>query len=76
MTNVLTLYLHPLLLTDGHASTYTIALSIFETASKPGATPNQLHEGTAYGLFFSVIWAPIILLVRHFMSKKYEGIGY
>ena len=77
MTNVLTLYMHPYLLTNyDTSSTYTIALSIFQVAGNDGAMPTQLHQATAYGLFFSVIWAPIILLVRHFMSKKYEGIGY
>ena len=77
MTNVLTLYMHPYLLTNyDRSSTYTIALSIFQTAGNDGAMPTELHQVTAYGLFFSVIWAPIILLVRHIMSKKYEGIGY
>ena len=77
MTNVLTLYMHPYLLTNyDHSSTYTIALSIFQTAGNDNALPAELHQVTAYGLFFSLIWAPIILLVRHFLSKKYEGIGY
>ena len=77
MTHVLTLYLQPMLLIGGEGSnTYTIAYSIFEAASTPGATPGSIHKATAYGLFFSVIWAPIILLVRHFVSKKYDGIGY
>ena len=76
MTNVLTIYLHPYLLTNvDTSSTYSIAYSIFQ-ASKEGTMPVQQHQATAYGLFFSLIWAPIILLVRHFMSKKYEGIGY
>ena len=75
MTNVLTIYLHPYLLTNynGAASTYSISLSIFLDSK---GTPNRVHAATAYGLFFSLIWAPLILLVRHFMSKKYQGIGY
>ena len=77
MTNVLTLYMHPYLLTNyDRSSTYTIALSIFQTAGNDGAMPTELHQVTAYGLFFSLIWAPIILLVRHLLSKKYQGIGY
>ena len=77
MTHVITLYMHPYLLTNyDTASTYTIALSIFQTAGNDSAMPNELHQITAYGLFLSLIWAPIILVVRHFMSKKYEGIGY
>ncbi len=76
MTHVLTLYLHPYLLTYyDTSSTYTIALNIFQAAGD-GASYTQQHQATAYGLFFSLIWAPIILLVRHFMSKKYQGIGY
>ena len=77
MTHVLTLYMHPYLLTNyDTSSTYSIALSIFQTAGNDGAMPNELHQVTAYGLFFSLIWAPIILLVRHLLSKKYQGIGY
>ena len=76
MTHVLTLYLHPYLLTFyANDSTYSIALAIFES-SKPGTAPVKMHQVTAYGLFWSLIWAPLILLVRKFMSKKYEGIGY
>ena len=77
MTHVLTLYLQPMLLTSTeNVPTYTIAFKIFEDATTPGASQQTLSRATAYGLFFSLIWAPIILLVRHFMSKKYEGIGY
>ena len=77
MTHVLTLYMHPYLITNyDSASTYTIALNIFASAKDDNAFPYQLHEATAYGLFFSIIWAPLILLVRHLLSKKYEGIGY
>ena len=77
MTHVLTLYLQPMLLTSTEATnTYTIAYSIFEAASTPGADASSIHRATAYGLFFSLIWAPIILLTRHFVSKKYDGIGY
>ena len=77
MTHVLTLYLQPMLLLGSEGpNTYTIAYSIWESASAPGASGLSMYKATAYGLFFSLIWAPIILLVRHFASKKYEGIGY
>ena len=77
MTHVLTLYMHPYLLTNyDTSSTYSIALAIFQTAGNEGAMPTELHQVTAYGLFFSLIWAPLILLVRHLMSKKFDGIGY
>ncbi len=74
MTHVLTLYLHPLLLTEGDGYTWTIAYSIFESSKAGNA--RSLYDATAYGLFFSLIWAPVILLVRRIMSKKYQGIGY
>lgn len=77
MTHVLTLYLQPMLLhTNDNVNLYTISYHIFETSSTPGASAIDLHRATAYGLFFSLIWAPLILLVRHFASKKYSGIGY
>ena len=77
MTNVLTLYLQPYMLDSfgiGNYTTGTISWSIFE-ASKSGNTL-ELHRASAYGLFFSLIWAPVILIVRHFLSKKFEGVDY
>ena len=77
MTHVLTLYLQPMLISTNEGyGVGTIAYTIFDTDSTPGVRPKAIHQATAYGLFFSLVWAPIILLVRHFMSKKYEGIGY
>lgn len=74
MTNVLTLYLQPLLLTNGEGNTYTISLDIFlATASY---SPAQYCSAAAKGLLCSAIWAPVIMLVRHFMSKKYQGVDY
>lgn len=74
MTNVLTLYLQPYLITAGEGNTYTISLDIFmATASY---SPAQYTMAAAKGLLASVIWAPMILLVRHFMSKKYEDVDY
>lgn len=76
MTNVLTLYLQPYLLTNGTGSgnTFSIAMEIFyNTASGSPITRNQM---AAKGLLFSVIWAPIVLLIRNRMSKKYDGIDY
>ena len=58
----------------GNYTTYTISWSIFD-ASK-SYNDLQIRQASAYGLFFSVIWAPIIMLVRHFMSKKYEGVDF
>lgn len=78
MTNVLTLYLHPYLLTnatggiDGQA--ITIAMKIFvDTAS---GNPTTYGKASAMGLMFSVVWAPIIMLVRNKMSKKYDDVDF
>lgn len=76
LTNVLTLYLQPYLLTNGDDSwmTSTIAMEIFLGAS--GGKEVQYPQFAAKGLLFSVIWAPIVMLVRNRMSKKYDGIDF
>ena len=74
MTNVLTLYLQPLLLTsEDTAAAYTISMSIFLAAKGP---ETQYGKASAFGLMMSAIWAPAILLARHFLSKKFEGVDY
>ena len=74
MTNVLTLYLQPLLLTNAdNAAAYTISMSIFLDAAGDGSA---YGKAAAFGLMMSLIWAPVILLVRHFLSKKYQGVDY
>ncbi len=74
MTNVLTLYLQPLLLTNENtAAVYTISMSIFLDAAGDGSA---YGKASAFGLMMSLIWAPIILLTRKFLSKKYEGVDY
>ena len=74
MTNVLTLYLQPLLLTNAdNAAAYTISMSIFLDASGDGSA---FGKASAFGLLMSLIWAPIILLTRKFLSKKFEGVDY
>ncbi len=74
MTNVLTLYLQPLLLTNGEGNTYTISLDIF-LATK-SYSPAQYCAAAAKGLLCSAIWAPLILVVRHLLSKIYQGVDY
>lgn len=75
MTNVLTLYLQPMLLTgEGIASAYTISMSIFLDAASGDIS--RYGPATAFGLLMSLIWAPIILLTRRFLSKKYDGVDY
>lgn len=74
MTNVLTLYLQPLLLTnENNAAAYTISMSIFLDAAGDGSA---YGKASAFGLLMSVIWAPIILLTRKILSKKFEGVDY
>ncbi|MCH5160559.1 MAG: sugar ABC transporter permease [Clostridiales bacterium] len=75
LTNVLTLYLQPYLLTnEGSGNTGTIAMEIFtETASFNQA---KYNEAAAKGLLFSVVWAPIVLLARSRLSKKFSGVDF
>jgi ABC-type sugar transport system permease subunit len=76
MTNVLTLYLQPYLLTNGTGSglTYSLAMDIF--ISTASGQQSAYCTAAAEGLLFSVIWAPIVLLVRSKMSKKFDGIDF
>ncbi len=76
MTNVLTLYLQPYLLTNGTGSglTFSIAMEIFTNTAE--FNPVKYTEMAAKGLLFSVIWAPIVLLVRNRLSKKFSGVDF
>lgn len=74
MTNVLTLYLQPYLLANGEGITNTIAMEIFNSVGNPDT--NGVNETIAKGLLFSVIWAPIVLLVRNRLSKKYSDVDF
>ena len=76
MTNVLTLYLQPYLLVGdrGYALVDTIAMQIFNSVGTYDL--NAYGESAAKGLLFSVIWAPIVLLVRNRLSKKYADVDF
>lgn len=74
MTNVLTLYLQPLLITNGEGNTYTISLDIF--LATQSYQPVQYCTAAAKGLLCSAIWAPLILVVRNLMSKKFSEVDY
>lgn len=74
MTNVLTLYLQPLFLTNGEGNTWTISLQIWDSVSSN--EPKALCEAAAKGLIFSAIWSPIIMLTRNLMSKAYSEVDY
>lgn len=75
MTNVLTLYLQPYLLADGKGLTYSIAMEIFTNTSST-KDANIYNQMAAKGLMFSVIWAPIVMLVRNRMSRKYDDVDF
>ena len=74
MTNVLTLYLQPLFITNGEGNTWTISLEIWDSVST--SNPKALCEAAAKGLIFSAIWSPVIMLTRHFMSKPFSEVNY
>jgi len=74
MTNVLVLYLQPYLLTGGEANTYTIAMSIF--MSTASYSPVQYCEAAAKGLLFTVVWAPVVIIVRKLVSRCYSDVDY
>jgi len=74
MTSVLTVFLQPLLLTEGHpnGASSTISLAIFEAVSGRG----DLGFAAAFGLSMSLIFAPIIMITRHFLSKIWSGVEF
>lgn len=74
MTNVLTLYLQPYLLASERGSVDTIAMQIFNSVGTYDL--NAYGESAAKGLLFSVIWAPLVLLVRNRISKKYADVDF
>lgn len=74
LTNVLTLYLQPYLLTNGDGLTYSLAMEIFMNTAE--FNPIKYSQMAAKGLLFSVIWAPIVLLIRNRLSKKFSGVDF
>ncbi len=76
MTNVLTLYMQPYLLTEQGTKGYvsTIAMEIFVAAGANNPATNA--QMAAKGLLFSLIWAPIVLIVRKQVSKKYSDVDF
>lgn len=68
MTSILTLYIQPVLFE--YNFTETIAGTIFNGVNQG---QNQYPYFSALGLFFSFIFAPLILLARKFLSKKYSN---
>lgn len=79
MTNVLTLYLQPYLLTNGtgggNGLAGNVAMDIF-IGCAPGTSTVEHPKLAAQGLLLSVIWAPIVMLVRNRLSKKFDGVDF
>ncbi len=72
MTTVLTLYLQPYLLTGGKFNTGTIAMYVFNLSQ----TGKNLETAATTGLLCSLVWAPIVLGTRKFMSRFFKDIDY
>lgn len=71
MMSMFNVYLQPFFLTSGQYYTRTIGLEIYEVSQGANkATPATL------GLFCSLIGAPIILTVRHFLNKMFAEVDY
>lgn len=70
MTSILTLYLQPVLFELNN--TETIAGTIFNGVNSGQTTEYPYYS--ALGLFFSFIFAPLILLARKFLSKRYSNV--
>ncbi len=76
LTNVLTLYLQPYLLTNGtgRGSTWTIAMEIFSNTSQ--FNPINYNSMAAKGLMLSLVWAPIVLGVRRLLSNVNKDVDF
>jgi len=74
MTSVLTVFLQPMLLTGGgpHGASGTISLAIFEDVRSNTGLPGA----AAFGLLMSLIFAPLIMITRFFLSKLWAGVDY
>ena len=49
-------------------------MSIFTSTAT--FTPSNYSAAAAYGLLCSLIWAPIVLVTRKFVSRKYSEVDY
>jgi len=78
MTSVLTVFLQPMLLLGAQgvirhdAVASTISVTIFQNVSSETSLPYT----AALGLTMSLIFAPIIMLVRFLLSKAWAGVEY
>lgn len=75
MSSVLTVYLQPyFLMGSNSAPTYgrTISLDIFNSYSSEMQAPYL----AAFGLFCTICYVPVILLVRGFMTRFFKDVAY
>ena len=70
LTNILTLYLQPVLFNLNNNE--TIAGAIFNGVSGGAASKTQYPYFAAFGLLFSLFLAPLILYIRKVVSRKYS----
>jgi len=61
----------PFFLTSGMSGTMTIGLRIYQDSGG-----SSLQTPATLGLFCTLIAAPIIITVRHFLNKCYENVGF
>jgi ABC-type sugar transport system permease subunit len=72
MTSVLTVYLQPMLLTNGRLNTYTISFDIFISAQ----TGKGIENAAASGLMLSLIGAPVILGIRAALNGFFKDVDF
>lgn len=66
-------YLQPMFLTKGMHNTKTISFKIFEVTQGGGS---GMEYWAAFGLFLSLIGAPIILLIRKLMERCFKDVDF
>ncbi len=65
-------YMQPLFLTNGAEGTSTISLEIFFITR----ANSDLQTAATLGLAFSIVGAPIVLIVRRFMETRYADVDF
>ncbi len=71
MMSVFNVFMQPMFITQGQFNTMTIGLQIYQQSRGSG-----LQEPATLGLFCSLVGAPIIVLVRYLLNKKYEDVSF
>jgi ABC-type sugar transport system permease subunit len=71
MMSVFGVFMQPMFITQGQYDTMTIGLHIYQASRGIG-----LNEPATLGLFCSIIGAPIILLTRFLLNKRYGDVEF